>query len=170
MMLSRRQLIKICAAVGISSGIGISALGFRWWDVPAGVPYRKMSIEEATVLTIIAHAAFPPGPIIAQNANDLKIDRFFDHLLSNMPMVQTKLLKLLLNALNTAPYLEIKSSLSSQSSIEQQEQVEKWLNHPNYLFRNAVTSLVILIGMGYTAHPEVSPYFSQMHQCGYGVQ
>ena len=170
MALTRRQLITIGAIAGISSGVGITVIGISWWNTPADAPYQNMNHDEALILSIIAGAAFPAGRVISLDGSMLNLDRFFDQMLSDMPELQSKLLKLLLNALNSAPYLDFKNTLSAQSPTEQKEQLQRWLNHPNHLFRNAVTSLVILIGMGYTSHPEVSPYFNQMHRCGYGVQ
>ncbi len=170
MALTRRQLIAIGSIAVVSSGIGITVIGLRWWDTPADAPYQKMSQNEALILSIIAGAAFPAGRMISIDASKLNLDRFFDQMLSDMPEFQSKLLKLLLNALNTAPYLDFKNTLSEQSPTERKTQLQTWLNHPNHLFRNAVNSLVILIGMGYTSHPEISPYFNKMHQCGYGIQ
>ena len=85
-----------------------------------------------------------------------------------MPETQAKLLKLLINALNTAPYLNLNSAFLKQSAEQQSQQLQTWLNHSNHLIRNAVTSLTILIGMGYTSHPRVSSFFARYHQCGYG--
>ena len=168
MSLNRRQLLKLGALSGVSFGIALSVVGHQWWNTPPAAPYESLSDQEAKIVMAISAAAFPAGQSIAKDPRTLLLDRYFDQLLLHMPEMQRRLLKLLLNALNSAPYLQFSTSLLSQSPAQQENQLQEWLNHSNHLFRNAVTSLVILLGMGYTAHPDISPFFSTLHQCGYG--
>ena len=168
MPLTRRQLLTIGGLSCLTFGLSATMLGRQWWNTPASAPYQNLSQQEAQMIMAISAAVFPAGAVISVNPNSLKLDHYFDSLLQQLPQMQEKLLKLLLNALNSAPYISFQSSFLAQSAVEQQRQVQDWLNHSNHLIRGAITSLIVLLGMGYSAHPEIAPYFGQMHQCGYG--
>lgn len=168
MILNRRQLLRIGGLAALALTFGGSAIYSEWWDTLPDEPYQRLSNQEASLVRAVSSVAFPSGDIISISPDQLSLDRYFDILLLSMPETQSKLLKLLLNALNSAPYLTLDKTFLMQSPEQQHEQLQTWLNHPQHLLRNAVTSLVILIGMGYTSHPKIAPHFAQFHLCGYG--
>ena len=168
MILNRRQLLRIGGLSTLGLTLGGGLVYSQWWNAPANAPYQRLSTHEASLVRAISTVAFPSGDIISISPEQLSLDRYFDILLQSMPETQGKLLKLLLNALNSAPYLTFDNTFLMQSPEQQHKQLQSWLNHPQHLLRNAVTSLVILIGMGYTSHPKIAPHFAQFHLCGYG--
>ena len=43
-----------------------------------------------------------------------------------------------------------------------------WLDHPVMLVRDGVSAVMVLVGVGWTTHPEVVPVLRRMFPCGYG--
>jgi hypothetical protein len=168
MLISRRHIIALSCATAIATTIGTGSLLISWWKVPPHAPFQCLSIHESKILVAIAQATFPSGAVIAMDAKDLNLDRFFDSVLFGMPTVQSDLLKLLINALNRAPHLSLKAQYLDLSFKEQTLFLKGLLEHEQHLLRSAISSLCILLGMGYTSHPEVSPSFAKYHRCGFG--
>ena len=60
------------------------------------------------------------------------------------------------------------ATFTALSLPEQQVVLRSWFTNDVAEIRGAISSLVVLLGMGYTTHPEVSPIMSAWHRCGYG--
>lgn len=168
MLISRRHIIALSCATAIATTIGTGSLLISWWKVPPQAPFQRLSTHESKILIAIAQATFPSGDVISMDAKDLNLDRFFDSILFGMPDVQSDLLKLLINAFNRAPHLTLEAQYLDLSLKEQTLFLKGLLEHEQHLLRSAVTSLCILLGMGYTSHPDVSPIFAKYHRCGFG--
>jgi hypothetical protein len=139
-----------------------------WWDQPPGRGYQQLSAQEAGSLRAFSRAAVPGGGVIALSGADAVIDRFFDAVLGGMPPLTVELLRLLMPALGRAPLLEHDSPFTGLPLPTQQVAPRRWFISDVSGIRGAISSLVVLLGMGYTTHPEVSPIMSAWHRCGYG--
>jgi hypothetical protein len=166
-MISRRQFI----AVSAMTAAGLAAIGgnlYFWWDAPPSSPFSRLAEREGAFLTALSSAAFPAGEEIDLDGGAARLDRFFDELLKSMPEDNVRLIKLLLQGLDRATMPFYGASFHSLSSQERQEQLSSWLSSDQHLLRSAVQSMVILLGMGYTTHPKVSPLLAVHHRCGFG--
>ena len=140
----------------------------RWWDRPPGEGFAHLAEEEADFVRVLAGAAFPAGDVIDLSGEDADLDRFFDAMLAGMPALTGNLLKLLIEALQHAPVPVRGSRFTALSAETQQAQVVDWLASSRAEIRSGVQSLVVLLAMGYTTHPDVAPLMSTWHGCGYG--
>lgn len=168
MRLSRRHLLALIGAAGAVAAAGAATVGLNWWDQAADAPFGALEAEEAAVVRAVGAAAFPGGPSIALHGRDADLDRFFDVLLLALPATQRKLLKLLLHALEYGAVLDQGGRLSALPEQQQRAFVMGLLGHPIAEVRGAMQGLVVLLGMGYTTHPEVAPIMATWHRCGYG--
>jgi hypothetical protein len=165
---TRRQVLALLSAGGIAAGLLAGGVLGSWWNQPADAPFARLEEEEAAVLRIIAGAAFPGGATVALDGAEAGLDRFFDELLGGLPEIQGQLLRLLLHALDSAAIADAGARLRDLEPAQARTFVTSLLSSDIAELRGAVTGLVILLGMGYTVHPQVSPYLSQFHRCGYG--
>ena len=127
-----------------------------------------LSKDEAEFVRALSGAAFPAGDVITLSGADADLDRFFDAMLSGMPALTGDLLKLLIQALENLSVLLAGGRFTTLSMNTQQALVEGWLTNDQTELRSAVQSLVVLLSMGYTTHPEIAPLMSSWHRCGYG--
>ena len=168
MKLTRRHLLALGAATSAAAAAGLTSTVAHWWDQPAAADFSHLSANEARFVRAWASAAFPSGEVIALHGADAGLDRFFDGMLSSLPDTQRKLLKLLLNALDTSS-IAIAGARFHQLSETDARQVFHRLNeHELAEVRGAVTGLTVLLGMGYSTHPQVAPVMARWHRCGYG--
>ena len=169
MPLNRRQFIKIGAALTVALS-GAAALELStWWDAPADAPFSLLNSTEAITVNAIGGAAFPSGEIIALNGSDASLDRFFDHVLIAMTQEKQHLLKLLLETIEHFPLVTHGQYFSKLQVSDQQHLIEGWLQSDHHLLRGAIQSLIILLSMGYTAHPTASKKLSSYFRCGFGA-
>ena len=167
--MNRRQLIAIAALSSLSIGSLVAVQVYQWWDVPPEEPYVILNAHEATVVRHICMAMFPAGDQISLDGGDLQIDRFFDQLLFSLGETEQKLIKFFLQTIDKVSYLsENRSRFLDLNTSQKQKFLEDWLQSSNYLLRNALLSVVTLLGMGYTSHPQISPYIAVYHRCGFG--
>jgi hypothetical protein len=169
MRISRRHLLALSAAAAAVGAIGAGGLGYRWWDQPPGAPLEALSSEEAQIVRAIAGTAYPRTAAIPLDGAEAHLDRFFDATLSHMPESPRKLLKLLLHGLDGGTVLTHGSTFTELSEAERADVLKGWTQHELAELRNATQSLVLLLGMGWTIHPEVAPTMQRYHSCGYGA-
>jgi len=168
MKISRRHLLALGAATSAAAVVGVGATVASWWDQPAHGELTQLSADEASFVRAWAGAAFPGGDVLALDGADAGLDRFFDGVLAHMPDTQRKLLKLLLHALDTGS-LALAGARFTRLDPQQARRVFHRLSaHDIAEVRGAVSGLTVLLGMGYTTHPEVSPVMARWHRCGYG--
>ena len=74
-----------------------------------------------------------------------------------------------INGLNAASIPLHGRSFVNLSRDQQLTCFESWTHSDIAAFRSANQGLVLLLGMGWSTHPEVSPTFAMMHSCGYGA-
>jgi hypothetical protein len=168
MAITRRHLLAASAAIAAAAATCTGGIGLRWWDAAPGVERVNLADEEAALVRALSGAAFPAGAVIGLSGADADLDRFFDAMLSGMPKLTGDLLKLLAQALDHLPLATRGARFTALSLPDQQAQLEAWLSSDQAELRSAVQSIVILLAMGYTTHPEIAPMMSAWHGCGYG--
>jgi hypothetical protein len=169
MRITRRHLLALSAATAAVGAIGSGGIALRWWDQPAQAPLHTLSGEEAAIVRAIAGTAYPSTETIPLDGSTAGLDRFFDSLLSHMPAQTARMLKLLLHGLDGGCVLSHGGRFSRLSPSVQQDALTSWLGHDLSEIRNASQSLILLLGMGWTIHPEVEPTMQRLHSCGYGA-
>jgi len=169
MLISRRQFVSI--SIATSTAVALLGAGtiWSWWDIPPSESFATLHENEARILRNISAAAFPGGEAITLDGKQARLDRFFDGLLQAMPDENRKLLKLLINGIDNLTLATHYSSYTSLDDQVQRQVLTGWLSNDNHLFRGAIQSLVLLLGMGYTAHPDVAPTLSKYFKCGFGA-
>lgn len=167
-MINRRKFFFYASAALSTASIASCILVVQWWDTPPHESYEHLSAHEASITKVIAKAAFPSGKSHPMDGSQAQLDRFFDHFLGQLNEQNRKLLKLLLQTTERISIPLYGSYLSNLSDIQQQECVEYLLNHPQHLVRSAYQSLIAILGMGYTTHPQMAEKLALFHRCGYG--
>ena len=168
MQISRRHLLALSAGTAAIGAIGTGGVVFSWWDQPADDPYLSLSMEEGAFVRAWAGVAFPATETIPLEGSSAHLDRFFDQMLQSVPGDTENLLKLLLNGLNAMPKLTHSAPFQDLPFPDQQQLFASWSRSDVSAFRSAIQSLTMLLGMGWSTHPEVAPFMQKFHSCGYG--
>ncbi len=169
MRVTRRHLLALAAGTSAAALVSGSVLVSRWWDAPPDAPYRGLSEEEGAFLRAWSGAAFPPTSTLPLDGASAGLDHFFDALLGHTPEDTGRLLRLLLNGLDAAT-VPLEGDVFHRLSVDQQARHFKTWTHSRIdHFRSAAQSLVLLLGMGWSTHPEVAPHMKMLHSCGYGT-
>ena len=168
MAITRRHLLAAATATAAAAAVCAGGIGASWWDTDPGTGFDNLSATEATFVRSISAAAFPAGQMIDLSGGDADLDHFFDEMISGMPSLTGDLLKLLVNALEhlTVPTHGARFTLLPLDA--RQAALDGWLSSGQAEVRGAVQSLVIMLAMGYTTHPDVAPTMASWHRCGYG--
>ena len=168
MMITRRHLLSLLAFSSAAVPITAALEMYSWWDVPASEPFKHLSSEEADQVRRIADALFPAGSTVNLSGGSAQLDRFLDRLIDQFGEIEISLIKVLLNGLEPLPFVEYGSTFSELLPKQRLNFLNAWLHNDSHLIRNAMMSIVTLMGMGYTSHPKVSPLLSTHHKCGFG--
>ncbi len=167
-MLSRRKLLLLGAASSTLSTLTIGRAVVGWWDRPPGAEYEVLDPDEAAFLRALADAAFPPVSSLARGGADCSLDHFFDQCCSVLPETPRNQLRMLLHLMDNLPRTSTLSTFTDLERTERQVVLDGWLGNSLAEIRAAAASLVVLLGMGFTTHPDNSPTFSAWYGCGYG--
>lgn len=167
-MITRRQLLALGAAVAAVPVLGAGGALWSWWDQPAEDPHTHLSADEAAFLVALGEAAWPATTTIPLGGGEARLDRFMDAVLGGMPADLRQQLRLLLHALDHAALPSQLGTFQGLEAPQRQLVLRSWLDSELMELRQAASSVVILLGMGYTTHPEVAPWFATMYGCGYG--
>ena len=168
MSISRRQLLALGTATAAAGALTAGGTVFRWWDQPPAASFQALSTPEAAFVRAWAGAAFPSGDTLAIDGGTAGLDHFFDTTLTHLPATQRKLIKLLLHALDTGSIAFAGHSFSQLSPAQARTVFHQLSDHDIAEVRGAASSLTVLLGMGYSTHPEVAPVMARWHRCGYG--
>ena len=168
MQISRRHLLALSAGTAAVGALGASSLVIQWWNQPASAPYARLSDSEAAFVRAWAGVAFPATQSTPLSGDQAQLDRFFDQVLQFAPPDAAKLLKLLLNGLDAASVPTHGATFVALDDGARLDRFEAWTHSDLSLLRSATQGLVLLIGMGWSTHPEVAPEMQKMHSCGYG--
>ncbi len=156
-------------AIG-SAAVPITAAlqAYSWWNIPAEAPFKHLSSHEAAQVRRIAESFFPSGQVTTIDGGSAKLDRFLDALIAQFGTQEISLIKFMLNGIEPLSVPAYGVTFSSLSSNNRLLFLKSWLHHDNHLVRNALMSIVTLLGMGYTSHPDIAPLISTHHKCGFG--
>ena len=167
MKVTRRHVLAAAAAVPAAAALGAGGLALRWYDKPPGSGLSILSDDEYAFTQAFAEAWMPPGGTPALSVADADLGRWFDELLGSMAPTQQTLLKVLLQALDDMPVLTDGSRFVSLALERRTELVARWSTSNNAMFRAAISGLIVLLGMGWTTHPDVAPGLAHMFRCGW---
>lgn len=168
MPITRRHLLALSAALAASAVAGTAVTAVSWWDRPPGVGYQRLSPGEAAFVRALGAAGWPATRLVPVDGGTIGLDHFLDETLVHLPEHTANLLKMLLHVLDEWPLPRRHSTFSALAPHERTEVLDGWLHHFRFEVRNAAASLLILIGTGWTTHPDVAPFFARWHGCGYG--
>jgi len=168
MRITRRHLLALSAGTTAAAALVAGGIATQWWNQPAEAPFEVLNRDEAEFVRAWASAAYPANAIIPLAGESAGLDRFFDQMLKTTPAEPAKLLRLLLHALNTATYPTDGMTFSSLPKDRRKAVFDSWIRSDLSPFRSATQSLVLLLGMGWSIHPEVAPHMRGLHSCGYG--
>jgi hypothetical protein len=168
MRITRRHLLALSAGTTAAAAVLAGSVATQWWNQAADAPFTVLENEEAAFVRAWAGAAFPATTTIPLAGHRADLDRFFDQMLFTMPAETGKLLRLLLHALNHTSVPTAGARFTSLPAPEQSRLFEAWTHTDLDPARSAAQSLVLLLGMGWSTHPEVAPHMKTLHSCGYG--
>ena len=167
-MLSRRNFLIYSSIAAASASIAAGLHVYQWWDTPAEAPYIHLNKREAQIIQCLAKAAFPSGSTSDLDGEQAQLDRFFDRFLDQLQHQNRTLLKMLIQATDRITFPSHRSYFTDIPTQEQQKIIEGLLGSDQHLIRAAYLSLIAILGMGYSTHPQISEMLSELHRCGYG--
>lgn len=168
MHVTRRQVIALGAATAAAGALSGGGTVASWWNQAPTSPYLALSGSEAHFVRAWSAAAFPGGATLALDGGDASLDRFFDEVLTHLPGIQMSLLKLLMHALDSGSIAFAGQRFTQLPPQRAREVFHQVFAHDVAEVRGAAQSLTVLLGMGYSTHPEVAPTMARWHRCGYG--
>ena len=166
---TRRQLLALLAAPPVLVAMGAGAAGLRWWDQPTQAGYRHLSQDEGAFLRALGGAAWPSTPACPLDGADADLDRFLDAAMDTLPETPRKAARLGLHALDALPLPLYRAPFRALDLQDRQDVLHGWLDSELMPLRTAVLSTVLLLGMGYTTHPDTAAVFSSLYKCRYGA-
>lgn len=168
MEITRRHLLALSAATAAAGALGAAGIAMKWWNQPANAPYTTLSAQEGHFIRMWSNAAFPATETIPLSGATANLDRFFDETMAFMPDTPAKLLRLLLNAMDHASIPTHGTRFTDLDDDQRSALFESWTTADLAELRSATLSLTLLLGMGWSIHPEVVPHMKLLHNCGYG--
>lgn len=166
MPVTRRQLLAATAALAASAAIGAGAVGLHWYDQPADAGFVWLSEDEAAFVRAFAEGLYPAGGEPALGGGEAQLDHFIDAVIESMPAFQQQGLKLLFHALDSLALSSEGATFTALAAARREALILEWLQHPLAEVRSGVQSVVLLLGMGYTTHPQTVQHFSSISRCG----
>lgn len=167
MMLTRRHVLAAMAAVPVAGALGGGSLALRWYNKGPAAGRILLSSDEYDFIQSLAEAWMPPGGVPALSGADADLGAWFDELLTHMAPNQQTLLKLLVQILDDVPLVTDASTFRGLSLPRRVELLGEWLDASNPLFRAGVSGVIVLIGMGWTTHPDVAHVLAPRFRCGW---
>lgn len=110
----------------------------------------------------------PPGGEPALSGRDARLGTYVDRLTGSMAETQRNLFRVLLHMFDDAPVPKRGGTFQSLDLATRTEVLQGWHDSDNYLTRQAIGSVLILMSFGWTLHPDVVGYFRPHYGCGYG--
>ena len=173
MQLNRRTFLTLGAAAAAVAAAGVGGVGitlFRWWDQPAEAGFRYLSPDEAAFVRAYAEAAFPSTEAVPFAPATAGLDHFIDAALESMPSDIGKALRTLLHAMDASTLPTEGAHFSALSVDARAATLLGWMNADDANLRGIGDMLTLIVGMGYTSHPTVAPFFRAMHGCAFGLE
>lgn len=168
MRITRRQVLAATALTAASTAGGVAAVGYAWWDQAPAPGLRALAPSEHAFAQALAEAWMPPGGDPPLSGADARLGDWLDGLLDGQPATPRTQLKLLLHALDHltlpthgAPYTTL--PLDTRTTV-----LRGWLQSDQYLLRNGVQAVVVLLSLGWTLHPDVVGLVRPWFGCAVG--
>lgn len=167
---TRRRVLQ---ALGVASAglagavVGAGMLSHRWYFELPERGYKYLSRREAALARALAGAAWPAGPGSALDGADADLDHFLDDLLDPWPAPTRGLMQLLLGSLDDLCLLDEGSSFLDLLPARRVEVLSGWMLSDVPEIRDALSSVVVLMGAGWTTHPRVGGILPSLYKCGY---
>ena len=165
---SRRQVLALGALAASAGAVGVGVGGLRWWSGPKADGLAHLTPDEAHFVRAFSAACYPATRQVPHSGDDLDLDVYIDASLEIMAPTQRGLIRALLHGLDAWTFPKHASRFTDLDLSTRQDVLQHWLTHSQGEVRQATTSLVLLVGMGYSTHPLVAPFFERLHRCGYG--
>lgn len=168
---TRRQLLIALGGVGATLGAvgaGSAVLVHRWYDRERGQGYTNLSLEEAAVLRAFAGAIWPITAHTEISGEDANLDHFFDEIIGVWPETTRDMMRVLINALDDLSALEAGAGLPALDPLARTALLMGWHDSEIPELRSAVQSLVVLLGQGWSTHPDLKGPVRGLYKCGYG--
>lgn len=168
MKITRRHVLAATAAAAAAAGAGIGAVGWSWWDRPPAAGLAALSLEEHAFAQALAEAWFPPGGDPALSGADAQLGDWLDGVIAALPAATGKQMKLLLHALDAATLPTHAHTFRGLPVDARTAVLNGWLNGDNYYLRSATQALLVLLGEGWTTHPQIVDRLRPFYGCTYG--
>ena len=168
MKLTRRQILVATSAAAVLGGLTAGGTAVHWWDQPAGQQLAALSEDEARFARALADTFFPPGGQPTIGGAESGAVEGFDALLLAMEEDNRNILKIFLHTLDASTIATRCASFTKLSLEQRAEVLTSWKNHPITVWRIAIESLQILLGIGFTTHPDVAALIQPSFGVGYG--
>ena len=166
--ITRRQLLAASAAVPVIGALGVGMTTWSWWDRPAGEGLKALSGDEHAFVQSLAEAWMPRGGRPSLSGADARLGDFFDEVIAAMDPQTGKELRLLLHALDHLPLPRRGGTFQSLALTTRSEVLSHWMDHPSWMVRDATAGVMVMVGMGWTTHPDVVSVLRPLFRCGYG--
>jgi hypothetical protein len=166
--LSRRHVLAAMGAVATAGALGAGVKAWTWWDTDPGAGLEALSTDEHDFVQALAEAWMPPGGEPALSGADAGLGRWMDDLVAAMSDASANELKILLQLFDEAT---IPSRLRPFRKLPLDTRIEvlrQWMTADLWLWRNGISALLVLIGIGWTTHPEVVGLMRPHFRCAYG--
>lgn len=168
MRITRRQIVAAALAVPAAAALGAGAVGVAWWDRPPGAGLQVLSVEEHAFVQALAEAWMPPGGEPALSGADARLGDWFDAVLAGMPVPPRTQLKLLLHGLDHLPVVTHATRYTTLHLDDRQMVLRGWLHSDRYLLRTAIQAVLVLVGLGWSTHPELVAVMRPWFGCTFG--
>ncbi|MBX2799962.1 MAG: twin-arginine translocation signal domain-containing protein [Myxococcales bacterium] len=165
--ITRRAALAAVACAGVAGGVG-AVTALRWWDRAPGEALVWLSADEHDFVQAVAEAWMPRGGTPSLSGADAQLGSFVDGVLEGMAPSAARETKLLLQALDDLPVVTRLRPYRRLPLHSRAEVLQGWLQSSLWPLRTGATALMMLIGLGWTTHPEVASIFQPHFGCGYG--
>lgn len=166
---TRRQVLALLAVPPALAAMGAVGAGVAWWGQPTTAGYRHLSVDEAAFLRALAGAAWPATPACPLDGAQADLDRFLDASMDTLPPTPRQAARFGLHALDALPFPLHGAPFRALDLQARQQVLHGWLDSELMPLRTAVLSTVLLLGMGYTIHPDAVATFGSLYKCRYGA-
>lgn len=165
---TRRMVLAATAAVATAGALGVGTTAFRWWDRAPGAGLQALSDDEHAFVQAVAEAWMPAGGEPELSGADAELGAFFDEVVAGMERATGRELKLLLQLLDD---LTVPTRLAAFRNLPLADRIEVlhgWLHSDLAPLRAGTQAVLVLIGVGWTTHPQVVGAIQPLFRCGYG--
>ncbi len=169
-MPSRRQVLGALGVAGAALGaaaLGAGALTARWYHRPHGQGYQILSDREGAVARALAGAVWPRNAVCALGGDEADLDHYLDQMMLDWPAETRDLMRVLLGAFEDLSVLDEGAPFTELAPEAQSALFMRWFDHDVSEIHLAITSVAIVLGMGWTTHPKVDGPMKHLYRCGY---